>query len=443
MKNFNRRRVLRGMLNGGAVTVGLPLLNCFLNANGNALASGEAMPVRFGTWFWGLGMNTRIFTPTKFGTNFEFPEETVALNRVRQHLNMFSNYNTYRDGAPNFCHYSGYVTIMSGQAPLERDDRPGSTLDNLIAKQIGRTTRFTQLTATATGSALTSISYDAGTVVPAEWSPVNFYTRIFGPDFQDPNAPTFTPSPRVMSRKSVISGVLDQTKSLMAEVGAEDKARLDEYFTGLRNVEHQFDLQLTKPQPIAACKQDGSPKDPNIGLESDLVAARHDLMTKLLVMAVACDQTRVFNMSYSQPFASTVKVGYEKPHHTSSHEEPVDDKLGYQPMCSWFTRNAMAKMADYVEAFTQIKEGDGTLLDNCLIGATTDVSLARIHSGDGIPFFTAGRAGGRLKTGYHFNGEGTPHGKIGYTLMRVMGVDVKSFGNKSNESSTPIAEILA
>ena len=51
------------------------------------------------------------------------------------------------------------------------------------------------------------------------------------------------PNPRVMARKSILSGVMDQTKSLMQVVGAEDKARLEQYFTGLRDLEHQFDLQ--------------------------------------------------------------------------------------------------------------------------------------------------------------------------------------------------------
>ncbi len=78
MSAFSRRRILRGMLSGGAVTVGLPLLNCFLNGNGDALASGEKMPVRFGTWFWGLGMNTEIFVPKKTGTGFEFPRRSRA-----------------------------------------------------------------------------------------------------------------------------------------------------------------------------------------------------------------------------------------------------------------------------------------------------------------------------------------------------------------------------
>src|SRR5581483_146222 len=105
----------------------------------------------------------------------------------------------------------------------------------------------------ATGDVRNSFSYEnANSPNAPEWSPVAFYTRLFGPDFQDPNAPTFKPNPRIMARKSVLSGVMDQTKSLMQEVSAEDKARLDEYFTGLRNLEHQFDLQLTKPKPIAA-----------------------------------------------------------------------------------------------------------------------------------------------------------------------------------------------
>ncbi len=443
MASFNRRRVLRGMLNGGAVTVSLPLLNCFLNGNGTALADGSPMPLRFGTWFWGCGMNARIFNPAKTGTNFEFPEESAPLQKVRKHINMFSNYNGYRDGAPNLCHYTGWVITKTGQAPDSRNDRPASTIDTLIARQIGRTTRFPLLNATATGDAQTSFSYEAGTLNPAEYSPVNFYTRLFGPDFQDPNAPTFTPNPRIMARKSVLSGVLEQTTSLMSEVGAEDKQRLEQYFAGLRSLEHQFDLQLTKPTPIASCKAPSGPKDPQAGMASELVSARHDLMTQLMVMAVACDQTRVFNMAYSAAQAATIKVGYEKPHHTTTHEEPVDDKLQYQPVVSWFTQRAMEKMADFVEAFTKIKEGDGTLLDNCLIYCTSESGLARIHSNDGIPLFAAGRAGGRMKTGYHIDGKGASNGAVGYTMMRLMGMDVKSFGTKSNESSTPIGEIVA
>ncbi len=54
-KNFNRRSLLKGVLGGATVSMGLPLLNLFLNDNGNAYADGSAIPTRFGTYFWGSG----------------------------------------------------------------------------------------------------------------------------------------------------------------------------------------------------------------------------------------------------------------------------------------------------------------------------------------------------------------------------------------------------
>src|SRR6267378_4100348 len=73
--NFSRRRVLRGMMGGGAVTLALPFLDCFLNTNGTALAGGRPLPVRFGTWNWGLGMNSQRWVPTKLGTDYDLLPE--------------------------------------------------------------------------------------------------------------------------------------------------------------------------------------------------------------------------------------------------------------------------------------------------------------------------------------------------------------------------------
>ena len=445
MTELNRRRVLRGMLNGGAVTVALPLLNVFLNGNGNAMADGKPMPVRFGTWFWGCGMNAKVFTPKTFGANWELPEEIACLKDVKKHLNLLSNFNAFKDTSPNLCHYTAWVTMRTGIAPESGDHRPGETYDITVSKKIGRTTRFQHLTATATGDVRTSFSYEnANSPTAPEWSPVNFYTRLFGPDFQDPNAPTFTPNPKTMVRKSVLSGVMDQTSKLKGKVGAEDKARLDQYFSGLRDLERQFDQQLTKPDPIAAClPPKAAPEDTKIGGDTELVAHRHKLMTDLMVMAVACDQTRVFNMAYSAAQAATIKVGYEKPHHTTTHEEPLDERLGYQPIVSWFTQRSMESWAYYVDAFAKIKEGSGTLLDNCLIIGSTDQSLARIHALDNVPMFTAGRAGGKVKAGLHIDGGGSTVVRLGYTAMKIMGVDIGSWGTKSNTTSKEVGEILA
>jgi len=444
MNRFSRRRVLNGMVAGGAVTVGVPLLNYFLNTNGTALADGGAMPLRFGSWFWGLGMQQNIFTPSKVGANYDLKEESAFFKPIQQDMNLLTNFTAFRDNYENLCHYSGWVITRSGQAPKSGDDKPGETFDITISNQISRTTRYKNLTATATGDVKTTVSYEnANSPTAPEFSPIAFYTRVFGPDFQDPNAPTFTPNPKLMVRKSVLSGVMDEVKALNAKVGAEDRARLDQYFTGLRHLEQQFAQQLVKPEPIASCKpMKAVEKEPPPGGEATLIGQRHKLMSEILAMAIACDQTRVFNMAYAAASASTTKAGFEKPHHTTTHEERIDDQLGYQKECSWFTRRAMESWVDFVQAFKNIKEGDGTLLDNVFIVATTDHGYARVHSLDGMPMFTAGKLGGKIKTGLHIPGDGTAATRLSYTALKVMGCDVSTFGTKSNQTSKEIHEIL-
>jgi len=440
---LNRRRFLKGTLNGGVVTVALPFLDCFLDDGGTALASGAPIPMRFGTWSWGLGMSEAIFVPKKTGAGFDLPTEIESLAPVQQHINLYTNFHVFKDAAPNLCHHSGWVLLRSGIAPMTPENRPGETIDVTVARKIGNATRFRSLSATATGDVRDSFSYENGNSVNApEWSPLRFYQRLFGPDFQDPNADEFTPDPRVLVRKSSLSVVKDEAKALDKELGVEDRQRLDQYFTGLRDLERRFDLQLTKPEPREACAMPLKPDDPPAGLDADLVAVRHRMMTDLMLMAIACDQTRVFNIFYASAFSATIKPGYDKPHHTATHEEAVDEELHCQPNVSWFTRRAMEEWAYYVAALANFREGDGTLLDNSLIYATTDQSFAKLHSIEGIPMFTAGTAGGQVKTGLHIDGAGSPGTRLGYTAMKLMGLDIPQWGDKSNTTAEEIGEIL-
>jgi hypothetical protein len=336
------------------------------------------------------------------------------------------------------------VVSRTGAAPKAAGFIPGETIDVTIANQIGNSTRYKSLTATAAGDVRGTYSYEnTNTPNEQEWSPIQFYTRLFGPDFQDPNATEFKPDPRIMIRKSALSGVMDQSKELMSTVGAEDRQRLDQYFTGLRHLEQQFQQRLEKPEPIAACVRP-KPVAANVpmGLEAQSVQLRHNMMTDLMVMALACDQTRVFNMAFSPAQSNTIKPGYEKPHHTTTHEEPNDPKLGYQPTASWFTRRSMESWGYFVEAFTKVKEGDGTLLDNVFIYATTDHGYARMHSLDNVPVFTAGRAGGKVKSGLHIDMNASAATRVGLTALQLFGIDKQSWGVDGNNTSQAVSEIL-
>jgi hypothetical protein len=103
----------------------------------------------------------------------------------------------------------------------------------------------------------------------------------------------------------------------------------------------------------------------------------------------------------------------------------------------------MNGFGEYISAFKNIREGDGNLLDNMLIFANTETNYARLHTIDGVPIFTVGKAGGKMKTGYHVVGNGDPISRVGLTTMRAMGLPIQTWGTKSLQTSKPISEVLA
>jgi hypothetical protein len=445
-RKISRRQLLRGVLNGAAVTVSLPFLECFLNESGTALAStAQPLPARFGTWFWGLGVNANIFTPKTVGAGYDLPLQMQALDKVRQHLNVFTNYNVLTDGRPNLCHYTGWVALRCGMAPAGRGQLPGQSLDVAIADAVGGGTRFRSLCLAATGAPRDSYSFlNADAVNPPEISPVEFYQKMFGPEFQDPNSPNFKPDPGLMMRQSVLSVVKDQRQDLERSLGAADKARLDQYYTSIRDLENRLDLQLQKPPPAPSCKlPPRPPAEVPVGVDVDLVSTRHRALTDLLVMALACNQSKVFNMVYSDSASSLTRKGLDKTHHIVTHEEVVDTEKGYQIEASRFVGDAFKEFAYFLERIAAVPEGDGCLLDHCLVYAHSDCQLAKTHSIDGIPMFTAGGLNGAVKTGLHVDGKGEPGTRLGYTVQRLMGLPIASWGQGSMQTSREISEIVA
>ena len=444
-KPMNRRRVLRGVLGGGAVAVSLPFFDCFLNSNGTALAATNApLPTRFGTWFWGLGMNGPVFIPKKVGADFDLPEEIAPLKDVKQHINLFTNFSIPTDGRPNLGHYSGWVALRCGSTPRGQNDLANESLDLPISRAIGAGSRFRLLNLSATGNPRDSYSFQSSDAInPTEISAVDAYHKIFGPDFQDPNSPTFTPDPRMLVRKSVLSSVLEEQKTLNNTLGASDKARLDQYFTSIRELEGRLEVQLQKPPPAPLCVVPSEvPGEISAGLDYELVEARHRAMTDLLAMALTCNQTRVFNMLYSDSGSNLTKKGHDQTHHNMTHEELIDEHLGYQVRSSWFLREAMKSFAYLIRTLAGQPEGDGSLLDHSLIYAHSDTEFAKTHNIDGSPMFTVGRANGRLKTGLHIDGKGEIATRLGYTVQRVMGLPIGEWGTASLRTSREIGEIL-
>jgi hypothetical protein len=440
-----RRSLLRGLYRGSAAVMALPFLDCFLDSKGQALAAtGQKIPTRFGTFFWGCGLTKALYLPKTVGANYDDTPQLASLKPYKSKLNLLSGFRAYVDDKPNIQHWTGNAAISTGIAPANDFQFDAPTIDQTIANAISHGARFRSIEISCCGNKRESYSSLGGSNInPPEISPAGLYTRLFGPGFQDPSKGDWKADPEVMLQRSVLSVVADDRKALWKNVGASDRARLDQYFTSVRELEKTLDAELQRPEIVAQVAIPPSPDELPMNKSVPNLRKVTPILAKLLAIGLATDQTRIFNMAFSEP-ASTIYVpGDSRPFHQSTHEEPIDETLGYQPITSKFSTYSMEGLATLVEALDGIKEGDGTLLDHSLVLAYTDTSNAKLHAVDGIPMILAGSASGRMKTGIHVAGTGSTVARVGLTVQQTLGLSVDRWGTDSNNTNKPITEIMA
>jgi hypothetical protein len=441
-RKFTRRSLLRGAIQGSTVVMGLPILESFLNSNGTAFADGTELPPCFGSWFFGLGLTPGRWEPEVIGSNYELPEHVAALQPIKEKLNIFSGLQIFLDGKVNQNHISGAQGQMTGVVTRSAADYDES-FDAVIDKQFGANARFRTLEVACDGNASSGwTARGRNGKTPCQISPLELYRRIYGDGFIDPNQADFAPNPEVMVRHSVLSAVTEQRQKLMNSVSSDDRSRLDEYFSSLRDVEQKLAFELERPAPLPACSIPSMDVE-EIGTMVAQVQHTHKQFATLLSHALACGQTRIFHVTLGNAFSTLRLPGEPSAYHALTHEEPIDPELGYQPKCKVIGEQCMGFFVELLQALDSIREGEGTLLDRSLVYAFTDHGEARLHSMKNLPVFTAGSAGGRLKTGLHISAEGDAATRVGFTIQKALGVVTNKWGVESNEVSTPFSEVLA
>lgn len=442
-KVFNRRSLMRGMLGGAAVCVGVPSLDIFLDGNGKAFADGAKLPVRLGTYFWGLGLTPGRWVPQKTGAGYELTPQLTPLKGVEQKVSTFSGFRVELDGRPNIQHWTGQCAIMTGLAASKAGGFDRGSFDVFAAEQIGAGTRFRSLQMTPFGISKLSYSTATGTGFNTpETSPAQLYARIFGEGFKDPNDPNWSPDVGVMLKKSVLSAVADQRQALMAQASVADRRKLDQYYTALRQTEEQLANQLQRPAKAEACRIPVKPSDPPRSGQVDIVNRNSKLMADLTAMALACNQTKIFNVVHSSATSETYLPGDTSIYHSHTHDEPIDAKLGYQVISDKLATQSYLGYADFLHALEAVKEGDGTLLDNCVVLGFSDTGNAKTHSTENIPMFIGGGAGGRHKAG-HVVGNGAPVSRVSLTVQQLVGLPVGEYGVGSMKTGKAITEVMA
>lgn len=437
MKKLNRRSALRGLLGGGLVTIGLPIFDALLNDTATAFADGDALPKRFGLFFWGNGVLPEIWSPKATGDTWELSPTLLPLAEMKAKLSVISGMKVpIANAVP---HLSGPIGLLSGAPALAADKEAfaRASIDQVIAEAIGGDTRFKSLEV-GVQPGVKSLSFNGPrSNNPAETSPHALFQRVFGPEFVMPGDMA-KPNPTLSLRKSVLDAVTDDAKRLQMNLGATDRARLDQHLTGIRALELRLKKLQENPPSLAACKVPAAPKEsyPDVDGRPPLDEISR-AMADILAMTLACDQTRVFSFWFTHGVSNTLFKGATSGHHQLTHDEPSP-----QPEVAKILLQIMTELNYLLKAFDTVAEGASTLLDHCGILATSDCSYGRQHLLDDYPLIVAGTANGNLKTGLHYRSPAQENtSKLILTLARAMGMTLDSFGDsegKTNQSLTAI-----
>jgi len=475
-RGLTRRSMLRGILGGASVAVGLPALEIFLNENGTAYADGSGFPRRYGLWYWGNGVwaegvwqadaeGNEIpiawdWYPRAEGPDYELPEQFQGLQRHKDVLTIVSG--TDIQTGSRFPHTSGACGVLTGSSPEESADGtvrvwPVPTIDQILADHIGGGTVFRSIETSAiqTGDRF-SVSYRGPSARnPSESNPHALFERIFGASFRLPGEESVVDEDRVGLQRSVLDVVMDQSRRLRHRLGAADKRRLEQHFQGVRELEVRLGRLLEDPPVLDACIR---PEMPPMELPDDdrgrqQIGVRNELMAELLAMAMACDQTRVFSHLFTKPVGNTrlpleidnfELFGNLEGHHTLTHDEPRFEDGSPTPM--WRVHEVMIwyfqQLATFVDKFRAIEEGDGTLLDHMALMATTDTSNPRGHWVTNFPIMYFGNASGRLQQGVHIRSEGDNAARVGLSMIRACGAaSVVGFGKDAGYTEDGFGEM--
>ncbi len=421
---MHRRTILRGLLGGAAVTVGLPFLE-IMAGRGRAQAA-EGFPKRFGLFFWGNGNQPDRWTPASQGAGWTVSEQLAPLAGLEPRITVVTGMNvTVPNDAP---HGAGPAGLLSGARLIMRpsgDTHAGPSIDQVIAREVGQTTRFSSIETAAQPNPKAMSFNGPDNTNPPEWVPARMFERVFGGGFVAPGEERVV-DPKLRLRRSVLDAVLADGRRLQGRLGATDRARLDQHFEGIRALERRIAALEADPPSLAACMR---PAAPPADFPAD-AEGRYPLqavsraMCDLLVMAFACDQTRVFSHVFTDPVNNMLFPGASAGHHQLTHDEPGD-----QPEVAAIMTQIIEEYAYFVRALDAVPEGDETLLDHCVLMGTSDVSLGRNHSLLDYPLLLAGGCGGALRAGIHYQSPaGEPASRAMLSVQRAMGLRVTEWG---------------
>lgn len=421
----------RHFLKAAGVSLALPFLPS-LGWRAFAREKASKPPLRFGFIYTPNGYNQAAFNPAQAGLDWELTPTLQPLADIRDEVTVCTGLDrTFMPGTS--VHGQCGSCWLSSSPPTETLDGGFPTnvsLDQVIAKEVGRDCVFPSLELSANDHTdkretkyYESISwYGPGYAASTEKNPRNLFRRLYGTGDAS------------LAGHSILDTLMDDAESLRRRLGQHDRDKLDEYLESVRGTERRIE------KAEEAGKRLGPPPFPEpTGIPEDRGEYLR-LMGDLMVLAFQNDLSRVATFLVDPERWDSPRVYhgvFDKPqnHHVLTHTKG-DEALA---KVGEIDRFHMAQFAYVVDRLRSIPEGDGNLLDHCVMCVGSGISDGDSHNYKDLQVILAGRGGGALEPGrhWHFGGE-TPLANLWLSLANLAGAKADRFA----DSTGPLGQVV-
>ncbi len=426
----------RAFLQGCGAMVSLPLLECML-PHGFAADAPKQPPLRVGWIYFPNGMVREYWTPQGSGRNFQFNKTNAPLAAVREHVTLITNL-AHDKARPNGdgpgAHAREGATYLTGVQAKKtggKDIYLGESIDQVIARSVGRSTRLPSLELGTEPSRkegrcdsgysciyMSNISWRSPTQPSGvEISPRRAFDRLFGA----PGEEGRRFRERSADRQSVLDFVAEDAKRLQNQLGITDRRKLTEYLESVRAVEKQI-AQMKNLPTIDVPPERRPTQDP------DDFVTHIRVMYDLIALAWQTDATRVvtYMLANSQTNRVYENLGVKSGHHQLTHS------TGQEADIQKIDQFLVEEFARFVDKLAKIPDGSGTLLDNCLVTFGSAMGDGRKHDHHELPVVVAGHARGAIPGGrcLALKTE-TPMSNLFVTTARLAGLPLDRFGDSN------------
>jgi hypothetical protein len=437
-KHLARRTFLRGI----GTAIALPFLDAMSPAMAAPRARSKAA-VRMAFTYVPNGVIMPSWTPSADGAGFDLPAILQPLEAFRQDLIVFTglsqvNGRALGDGPGD--HARAASTFLTGVHPRKTagaDIQVGVSVDQVAAQAVGGETRFASLELGLEHGRLVgncdsgyscaysnSVSWRTPSLPnPPEVNPRLVFERLFaGYDTAE------TPEARARRQRyesSILDFVAEDTARLQGKLGPTDRRKLDEYLTGVREIEKRIETAEKSAGPAPDMgKPEGIPVE---------YSEHARLMFDLMTVAFQTDSTRIatFMMAREGSNRAYREIGISDPHHGMSHHRGNQewiDKLAR------INRYHVEQFAYFVGKLKATPDVDGSLLDNTMVIYGSGLADGNRHTHHDLPVLLAGRGAGTIKPGRHMRYPSqTPMNNLFVSLLERAGVQIESLGDSTGK----------